>query len=236
MIYRLIAQKLRARINSEEFKVGDALPGELILAQEIGVSRSTLRKAINILVGEGMLDRRHGSGTYILQKDLQHDTHGLNSFAEHMKQIDRVVTNEVVQFCVRLAPPAIARQLRIKANEQVYYFQRIRHVDGKPYMVEDSYMPVRLFPTLSLHYMCGSKFDYIENQCGITIDGCIETFTPVLAAEPYAHQLKLKEGALLLQLTSLSLSTSGEYLDFSIMYMNPSEYQVKYYMKRNKML
>jgi len=236
VIYTLIAQKLRERINSEEFQQGDTLPGELVLAKETGVSRSTLRKAIHILVEEGMLERRHGSGTYILQKDLQHDTYGLNSFAEHMQQIKRELRNEVVQFCIRLAPPAIARQLRIKANEQVYYFQRIRHVDGKPYMVEDSYMPVRLFPTLSLHYMRGSKFDYIENQCGIIIDSCIETFTPVLAAEPYAYHLKLTEGALLLQLTSLALSTGGKYLDFSIMYMNPSEYQVKYHMKRNKML
>ncbi|MBZ7467761.1 MULTISPECIES: GntR family transcriptional regulator [Klebsiella] len=236
MIYMLIAQRLRERINSEEFQRGDALPGELLLAQEIGVSRSTLRKAINILAGEGMLERRHGSGTYILQKDLQHDAYGLNSFAEHMQQIEREVRNEVVQFCIRPAPPAIARQLRIKVNDQVYYFQRIRHVDGKPYIVEDSYMPVWLFPTLSLHYMRGSKFDYIESQCGITIDSCIETFTPVLATTPYAHQLKIKEGALLLQLTSLTLSTGGKYLDFSVMYMNPSEYQVKYRIKRNKIL
>ncbi|MEQ3286479.1 MULTISPECIES: UTRA domain-containing protein [Klebsiella] len=87
-----------------------------------------------------------------------------------------------------------------------------------------------------MHYMRGSKFDYIESQCGITIDSCIETFTPVLATTPYAHQLKIKEGALLLQLTSLALSTGGKYLDFSIMYMNPSEYQVKYRIKRNKIL
>ena len=236
MIYTLIAKKLRERINSEEFQRGDTLPSELVLAQETGVSRSTLRKAITILVEEGILERRHGSGTYILQKDLQHNNYGLNSFAEHMQQIKRELRNEVVQFCIMLAPPAIARQLRINANDQVYFFQRIRHVDGKPYMVEDSYMPVRLFPTLSLHYMRGSKFDYIENQCGIVIDSCIETFAPMLATEPYARQLKLKEGALLLQITSLALSTGGEYLDFSVMYMNPCEYQVKYHMKPNKIL
>ncbi|WP_394549621.1 GntR family transcriptional regulator [Pantoea sp. SGAir0183] len=236
MIFRLTAQRLRERINSDEFKQGDALPGEQVLAQETGVSRSTLRKAITILVEEGMLERRHGSGTYIVQKDLQHDTYALNSFAEHMKEIKRELRNEVVQFCIRLAPPAIARQLRIKTNDQVYFFQRIRYIDGKPYMVEDSYMPVRLYPTLSLHYMRGSKFDYIENQCGIVIDYCIETFAPALATEPYAYHLNLKKGALLLQLTSLALSTEGEYLDFSVMYMNPSEYQVKYHMKRNKIL
>lgn len=96
--------------------------------------------------------------------------------------------------------------------------------------------PVRLYPTLSLHYLRGSKFDDIENPCGIVIDSFIETFAPALATEPCAYHLKLKEDALLLQLTSLALSTEREYLDFSVIYMSPRKYRVKYPMKRNKIL
>ncbi|MGQ7746249.1 GntR family transcriptional regulator, partial [Pectobacterium brasiliense] len=108
MIYKFIAEQIRSRINSAEFRVGEVLPAEKCLAKEFSVSRMTVRKALELLVAEGLLDRRHGSGTYILQKDVQHESHALNSFAEHMRLIGRTTTNDVVDFRIIPAPPAIA--------------------------------------------------------------------------------------------------------------------------------
>lgn len=63
------------------------------------------------------------------------------------------------------APPAIASQLRIQINEQIY-FSPVAFVlwKGKPLMLEDSYMPVKLFRNLSLQHLEGSKFEYIEQR------------------------------------------------------------------------
>ncbi|STV18822.1 HTH-type transcriptional regulator YidP [Klebsiella pneumoniae subsp. ozaenae] len=63
----------------------------------------------------------------------------------------------------------------------------MRYVDGKPLMLEDSYMPVKLFRNLSLSHLEGSKFDYIEKECGIIISGNYETLTPVLADKQLAR-------------------------------------------------
>ncbi len=54
-------------------------------------------------------------------------------------------------------------------------------MEGKPLMLEDSYMPVKLFRNLSLQHLEGSKFEYIEQECGILIGGNYESLTPVLA-------------------------------------------------------
>ncbi len=108
----------------------------------------------------------------------------------------------------------------------------MRYVDGKPLMLEDSYMPVKLFRNLSLSHLEGSKFDYIEKECGIIISGNYETLTPVLADKQLARSMNVPEQTPLLRITSLSYSDSGEFLNYSVMFRNASEYQVDYHLRR----
>ena len=98
----------------------------------------TIRKAIDLLVAWGLVVRRHGE--------------------------EKRSGREVLIFEIMPAPPAIASQLRIQINEQIYFSRRVRFVEGKPLMLEDSYMPVKLFRNLSLQHLEGSKFEYIEQR------------------------------------------------------------------------
>lgn len=232
MIYKSIAERLRLRLNSSDYNIGSPLPGEKILAQEFGVARMTIRKAIDLLVGWGLVVRRHGSGTFVARKDVHHETTNLTGFVEVMRQQGKSVSSKVLVFELMPAPPAIASQLRIQINERIYFSRRIRYVDGKPLMLEDSYMPVKLFRNLSLLHLEGSKFDYIEKECGITISGNYESLTPTLADKQLASFINVPEHTPLLRITSLSYSDSGEFLNYSVMYRNTSEYQVDYHLHR----
>lgn len=93
-------------------------------------------------------------------------------------------------------------------------------------------MPVKLFRNLSLVHLEGSKFDYIEKECGITISGNYETLSPVLADRQLAQSMNVPEQTPLLRITSLSYSDSGEFLNYSVMFRNASEYQVDYHLRR----
>lgn len=232
MIYKSIAERLRLRLNSSDYNIGSPLPGEKMLAQEFGVARMTIRKAIDLLVGWGLVVRRHGSGTFVARKDVHHETTNLTGFVEVMRQQGKSVSSKVLVFELMPAPPAIASQLRIQINERIYFSRRIRYVDGKPLMLEDSYMPVKLFRNLSLVHLEGSKFDYIEKECGITISGNYESLTPMLADKQLASFINVPEHTPLLRITSLSYSDSGEFLNYSVMYRNTSEYQVDYHLHR----
>ncbi|MHA4828974.1 GntR family transcriptional regulator [Enterobacter ludwigii] len=214
MIYKSIADRLRLRLNSSDYNIGSPLPGEKALAQEFGVARMTIRKALDLLVNWGLVERRHGSGTFVARKDVHHETTNLTGLVEVLRQQGKEVQSKVLQFEVMPAPPAIASQLRIQVDERIYFSRRVRYVDGKPLMLEDSFMPVKLFRTLSLAHLEGSKFDYIEKECGITISGNYESLTP------------------LLRITSLSYSDSGEFLNYSVMFRNTRDYQVDYHLRR----
>ena len=232
MIYKSIADRLRLRLNSADFAIGSPLPGEKKLAEEFGVARMTIRKAIDLLVDWGLVVRRHGSGTYVARKDVHHETSNLTGLAEVLRKQGKEVVSQVLAFEVMPAPPAIASLLRIKIDERIYFSRRVRYVDDKPLMLEDSYMPVKLFRNLSLSHLEGSKFDYIEKECGIIISGNYETLTPVLADKQLARSMNVPEQTPLLRITSLSYSDSGEFLNYSVMFRNASEYQVDYHLRR----
>jgi len=232
VIYKSIAERLRLRLNSSDYHIGSPLPGEKALALEFGVARMTIRKAVDLLVGWGLVVRRHGSGTFVARKDVHHETTNLTGLVEVLRRQGKEVQSQVLQFEVMPAPPAIASQLRIQINERIYFSRRVRYVEGKPLMLEDSYMPVKLFRSLSLGHLEGSKFDYIEKECGITISGNYESLTPVLADKQVASLLNVAEQTPLLRITSLSYSDSGEFLNYSVMFRNTSEYQVDYHLRR----
>ena len=232
MIYKSIADRLRLRLNSSDYNVGSPLPGEKALALEFDVARMTIRKALDLLVSWGLVERRHGSGTFVARKDVHHETTNLTGLVEVLRQQGKEVQSKVLQFEVMPAPPAIASQLRIQIDERIYFSRRVRYVEGKPLMLEDSFMPVKLFRNLSLAHLEGSKFDYIEKECGITISGNYESLTPVLADKQLAQYLNLPEQTPLLRITSLSYSDSGEFLNYSVMFRNTSDYQVDYHLRR----
>jgi GntR family glv operon transcriptional regulator len=232
VIYKSIADRLRIRLNSADYNIGSPLPSEVRLAGEFSVSRMTIRKAIDLLVSWGLVVRRHGSGTYVAKKDVHHETTNLTGFIEVMRNQGKEVVSNVLEFNVMPAPPAIASQLRINIDERIYFSRRVRSVDGKPLMVEDSYMPVKLFRNLSIAHLEGSKFSYIEDECHIIVCGNYESLTPVLADKKMAKLLNIDELTPILRITSLSYSDSGDYVNYSVMFRNASEYQVDYHLRR----
>ena len=232
MIYKSIAERRCIVLNSAEYNIGSPWPAEVRLAEEFGVSRMTIRKAIDLLLGWGLVERRHGSGTYIAKKDVHHETTNLTGFIEVMRNQGKEVVSDVLEFTIMPAPPAIASQLRIKIDERIYYSRRVRSVDGKPLMVEDSYMPAKLYRNLSVAHLEGSKFSYIEDECHIIVCGNYESLTPVLADKKMAKLLNVDELTPILRITSLSYSDSGDFVNYSVMFRNASEYQVDYHLRR----
>ena len=97
MIYKSIADRLRLRLNSADFAIGSPLPREK-LAEEFGVARMTIRKAIDLLVDWGLVVRRHGSGTYVARKDVHHETSNLTGSAEVLRKQGKEVVSQVLAF------------------------------------------------------------------------------------------------------------------------------------------
>lgn len=221
-------------VNSFEYEVGDPLPSEKILAIRFNVSRMTLRKALDCLVSDGLICRKHGQGNFIIAKSIQYESQTLSSFAEHMKRLGKSSSTKVTEFQIINAPLLIAQKLHLLTNEKVYFIQRVRYIEDKPRKVEDSYLPVKRFTTLSVQDMENSKFAFIEKQSGQNIHGSHWNFQPTIANKKMASLLQIAEGQLLQQVLSLTTLSDGSNVDYSIGTHCLDEYQVSYFMQRRK--
>lgn len=230
MIYKAIANTLRIRIGIAEYAVGSALPGEHRLAEEFGVSRMTIRKATALLASWGLVFRKKGQGTFIIHKNVYPETHRLPDFFQAMKNFTGKITSQVLIFQIQSASASISAQLQLGDNEKVYYSRRIRSVNNTPLMIEDSYMPVRFFRHLSLSHLEGSKFSYIEKEAKIQIGGSYECLTPILAENPVASLLGVTEKTPILCINALTYSRQNEFINYSVMYRNTSEYREDHYI------
>lgn len=232
MIYKNIASEIKSRINSEEYEVGDALPSEKTLAQELNVSVMTVRKALALLEEEKLIVKRHGSGSYVARKINYHggELDGFNYQMNIVGVTDYV--NKVLEFTMMSAPPAIAQQLKIGQGEKVYFVRRVRIIKEAPVLIENSYIPVALFPWLSMGNMERSKFDYFRKECNVTILESHRSYTPVHATKEQAELLQVQPGDLLMRVHSVSYSQDNKVVDLTEIFQNTDKYIVKHIIRR----
>lgn len=144
--YLTVRDYLRA-LAAQELKAGDALPSERELSSQFGVSRMTVRQAVDALVVEGLLERVHGRGMFVARPKVDLQVR-LTSFTEEMKR--RGMTPSVRNLrAERLgANVRIAAALEIPAGETVVHLHQLRMADGEPMSVQHSWLPDALVPGL----------------------------------------------------------------------------------------
>ncbi|EHE1607473.1 GntR family transcriptional regulator, partial [Salmonella enterica] len=113
MVFQDIARKLKDNINGYTYNVGDLLPTEIQLSQTYNVSRNTLRKALDILEKEGMIERKHGSGTYVRRKSFIAHVDHMNCLSEIAQNSGKEIVSQIMRFEVQGATHLISRELNI---------------------------------------------------------------------------------------------------------------------------
>ncbi|MEJ5978832.1 GntR family transcriptional regulator [Novosphingobium sp. PS1R-30] len=138
--YMQIERMLRAALASDSLRPEDALPTERDLAEELGVSRITIRKAIGALVDEGLLHRRHGAGTFVAGNvdRIEKSSSKISSFSEDMIARGLKPRSEWVSKSNGSVTPEEAINMGLSPGTPVYRFNRIRFADDLPMALEYS--------------------------------------------------------------------------------------------------
>lgn len=136
-LYRRLQDALRAAIEQRVLKPQDALPAERDLASDFAVSRITVRKALDGLVGEGLLSRRQGAGTFVAGR-VEKQFAKLTSFSEDMVARGRAPRSEWLVKAEGTVTPDESLTLGLSPGTTVYRFHRIRYADDLPMALEQS--------------------------------------------------------------------------------------------------
>ena len=145
--YLEIQNLLLQRIKNGDYQEGQLIPKEIDLAEQLNVSRPTVRHAIRNLVQGGYLERRKKRGTIVTQTKIkQQFTHVIESYNTEIQNNGLVAKTQVLNFSTEKASDEVAEALTIKPNTEVYKLVRLRSADNKPVVFVVTYLPIAQLP------------------------------------------------------------------------------------------
>jgi DNA-binding GntR family transcriptional regulator len=142
-LYFQVAQHLEHMIESGELPMGTRLENETDLADQLGLSRPTMRRAIEYLVGRGLLVRKRGIGTQVVHAKVTRQVE-LTSLYDDLAKTRRNPSTRVLGFRDEPASDGLAVTLGIPAGTRVYAFERLRYADGEPLAFMRNHVPAHL--------------------------------------------------------------------------------------------
>ncbi len=184
---------------SQELQVGDVIPSERTLCERFGVSRMTVRQAVDVLVVEGLLVREQGRGTFVAPPKVDIEVR-LASFGEEMRRRGMEPSSTVLTATEVGATPDVAEALELLPGERVHYLYRVRHADGEPMALEQTWVPAGRVPGLLADGPPDSVYGELRRR-GLAPDWGEETVTASEVDPQDAELLGLRPGAAVLQLT-----------------------------------
>ncbi|MBM7616858.1 DNA-binding GntR family transcriptional regulator [Weissella uvarum] len=196
-IYLRVLNDLKKRINQQEFP-NLKLPDERSLATAYDVSRSSIKRALNVLVQQGIIFKKRGSGTFVnplyLKNQTMFQSMGHNLGVSDSFRIDgEVPAVELISFEKQAADEDTQLALFLEDGEQVYHIKRLRQLKGQTFMREDALVPVKLLPELTAADLQGSLFQYAEATTKKAVTRSFLTISAEPSTESDQEVLALKQ-------------------------------------------
>ncbi|MCE9569194.1 MAG: GntR family transcriptional regulator [Rhodocyclales bacterium] len=207
-LYRQIKSLLLQRLESGEWRPGEAIPSESELATRFSVSQGTVRKAIDEMSAENLLVRRQGKGTFVASHD---DPRAFFRFLRLVPLTGGIEQAQSIPLeCWRAkAGPEVARMLELNIGDPINIVRRLLQFAGKPVVVDEIYLPGAIFGTVTLEMLRdfhGSLYSFFESKFGIRMIRAEERLRAVPADRASAELLHVAEGSPLLSVERVSFS------------------------------
>ncbi len=215
-LYLQIAENFITRIDAGEYHVGDKLPTERELSEQLNVNRITIRQALNVLEMQGLITRKQGSGTYISQPKIEHPTSQFFWFTRQMKITGRTPGARLIFFEKEVANTVTSRELDITLSAQVYHCNRLRLVNQAPVLLENFYLPADLFPNMEQFDLNQrSLYEIMETEYQIKVSRLRFSLETVPASEYEAAHLEINSGAPVFLERRVTADQNGRIVEFA---------------------
>ncbi|MER7664281.1 GntR family transcriptional regulator [Streptomyces sp. NPDC096193] len=199
----------------EDRRPGDAIPSERTLSAELGVSRPTLRAAVDELVATGQLVREHGRGMFVAPAKITQELVS-DDAAFAVPRAAGTWSSTVLELATIRAGARIGRKLRISPAAELVYIARLRLVDGSPMAIEHLHIPAELVPTLTPQELgAGDLYDHLREHHRVFVNEAVQSIEPTVVNEAEAAVLDvpvLSPALLVERLTTDTAQNPVEYV------------------------
>ena len=211
-LYKQVYDVLVRRIAESAWRPGEALPSEQALAAELKVSQGTVRKALDVLVAENLVQRHQGKGTYVAEHTQEHSLFRFFRLARPGTDGEHVTPESSEARCKRRAASAAeSEKLHLAKRATVVEIKRVRSIDGVPAVIEMSVVPLNLFPEIDHQdAIPNTLYSLYQSVYGVNIVLAKEELSAVLATKADEKELGIKPGSPMLRIERVAISISGQ--------------------------
>lgn len=229
-IYRKVYAELKEKIKDGTYRPGTLLPTESELEKSFQVSRTTVRKAVELLVQNGFIKVRQGHGTEILDISTTQKLNHITSITETLTNKGYKVTTQGM--CIELvrAPAFVASALEIPEGDPVYQIQRVQCADNQPIAMMNNYIKEKVAPGLEAYSgTFVGLYAFLEERYKIVFQDATERLSAVSADFSESQILKVPFGAPLLCSKRVSFNEQGPF-EYSIIKLVADKYEYSVYL------
>ena len=204
--YQRLRDDLAVRINRRELRPGDLIPSEAELAARHSVAIGTVRKAIDQLVADGVLERQQGRGTFVRRARFNSSLFRFFRFQSESGE-RRIPRSRIIRRKIVAASTAVASALRLSPGEPVIGLSRLRLIDGEPLLAEEIWLQKSRFEAvlaLQPEDFGDLLYPLYEERCGQIVVSADENLSVETATAMQARLLRLEAGAPLIVIERLA--------------------------------
>jgi GntR family transcriptional regulator len=198
----------------EQLGVGSAIPSERQLSSDLGVSRLTVRAALDDLVRDGFLVRRRGAGTFVREPKIAQEL-TMTSFSEDMRRRGMRPGSRTLSLTTTLAGAYLGRCLHVSPSERIVVAKRLRTADNVTMAIETLHVPEARVPGLTARDLEEVSFyELLADRYGVELESGVQTIEPTVTNEEESAALGVPLHSPAFQFERTSRAASGEIVEF----------------------
>lgn len=232
-IYREIIDYIKDGIKDGRYGKGELIPTEEEFCSLFNTSRMTVRKAIDELVGKGMLTRIRGKGTFVARFNIEKTMNSASKgWSEAMEALGFKTHSKVLIFEKIKADEYVADNLKIPLNSEVYVLERLRYADDNPVVIEKVFISADRFPDLNKYsFEDESFYDILRKNYNVKIDHSYQKLKAVQLTGEKAEFFSKTGNAIVIEITITNYDQYSKPIEFGIDYVNSDIYVLRYVIK-----
>ena len=214
-LYLQVKDMLVQRIVAGAWKPGAAIPNEIELSRELGISVGTVRKALDEMESERLISRRQGRGTFVIDQTSDECAIRFSNIRDPdgIRIAGEIESCEVVPAS---ANESEARLLQLRIGDPVFRLRRVRVHDDQPFMIEDSTIPQARFPGLAQDSDIPPSIVVLAHRYGVLLARAEEKISVAAAEGIVAQTLKVANGTPLLKLDCVVFAIDGRPIEWRV--------------------
>ena len=235
-LYLQVSEWIRENIYKGDLTTGDRVPSENQIMDILGVSRGTVKKAVTMLVNEGLLVQVQGKGTFVKSENISYSLgEGLLSFAESLESQHLHFETEVIESRRDVASKLVASKLGIEVGAPILYLKRVRSVEGEKVMLIENRINIAHCPGIEdIDFNSNNLFPTVERLSGKKIASSESRYAAKIIGAERGHYLEVHEDAPVLHLEQIVFFENNVPLEFGNVWLKSDKYYLGTVLQRRE--